>query len=76
MGDINSVELLGYIASILVAISFVMKSIKKLRLFNIVGATLFVVYSVIIQAWPVAFINLFSIGINIYRLVQENGEER
>lgn len=72
VGSINSVEVLGYIASVLIAISFVMKSIKKLRLFNIVGATLFVVYSIIIRAWPVALINLFSIGINIYRLVQEN----
>lgn len=72
MQNINWIELLGYLASILVAVSFVMKSIKKLRIVNIVGATLFVVYSIIIHAWPVALINMFTVFINIYHISKKS----
>lgn len=54
MGNLNLIELFGYFASIIVAISFLMKSINKLRLVNTLGAMCFVIYSVVIKAWPVA----------------------
>ena len=37
MENINVVECLGYLASVLVAVSFLMKSINKLRFINMVG---------------------------------------
>ena len=70
------VDGLGYFASILIAISFVMKSINKLRLVNIIGALCFVIYSVIIHAWPVAFINLFTVCINVYHIRNRNKESK
>jgi hypothetical protein len=66
MQNINLIEWLGYLASVLIAVSFLMKSIKKLRIVNIVGATLFVIYSIVIHAWPVALINTFIVIVNIY----------
>lgn len=71
MGNINFIELFGYFASIVVAISFLMKSINKLRFVNMIGAMCFVIYSVAIKAWPVALINLFVVFINIYRLAKK-----
>lgn len=62
------IQVLGYLASILVAISFLMKSMKKLRFVNMIGAVFFVVYSVAIKAWPVAIINAFVVGVNIYHI--------
>lgn len=70
MNSINWVEWLGYLASILVAISFVMKSISKLRLVNLIGGVCFVMYGFTIHAWPVVLINLFTIGVNIYYLTR------
>lgn len=70
MENMNLVDYLGYFASIMIAISFLMKSINKLRLVNIIGFTCFVIYSVIIRAWPVALINFFSICINEFYLSQ------
>ncbi|GMB00016.1 hypothetical protein [Pelosinus sp. IPA-1] len=58
MENINLVECLGYLASVLVAISFLMKSINKLRFVNMVGSICFVIYAVAIHAIPVALINL------------------
>lgn len=71
-GNINLIEWLGYFASVMVAISFLMKSVNKLRFVNILGAICFVIYSVAIKAWPVALINLFTICVNIYYLARKD----
>ena len=71
MESINLVEGLGYVASVLVAISFLMKSINKLRFVNMVGGICFVIYAVAIQAIPVALINLFTVCINAYYLAKK-----
>lgn len=70
MGNINYIELLGYLASSIVAVSFLMKSITKLRLINTIGAILFVIYALAIQAVPVALINLFVVCVNLYYLAK------
>lgn len=75
MEKINLVECLGYLASVLVAISFLMKSINKLRFVNTLGAICFVVYAVAIHAIPVALINLFIVCINVYYLTQRNSSK-
>lgn len=62
-------ELIGYAASVLVAISLMMGSILRLRLINLAGAALFAVYGILIGAAPVAAVNLFIVGVNIYHLV-------
>jgi Bacterial inner membrane protein. len=72
MESINWVECLGYLASVLVAISFLMKSINKLRFVNLVGAICFVIYAVAINAIPVAVINLFIVCVNIYYLAPKS----
>ncbi|CAN5598954.1 hypothetical protein BH23BAC4_BH23BAC4_00100 [soil metagenome] len=61
-------ELIGYVASALVAISLMMSSILRLRVINLAGAAAFAVYGVLIEAWPVAVVNVFIVGINIYYL--------
>jgi hypothetical protein len=63
-------ELLGYAASILVAISLMMKSVLRLRIINLVGALCFTIYGLVIQAYPVAFMNALIMGINVYYLAQ------
>lgn len=71
MESVNYIEWLGYVASILVAISFLMKSVYKLRFINTIGAICFVVYAVAIKAFPVAVINLFIICVNAYYLIKK-----
>ncbi|MGH1366257.1 MAG: hypothetical protein ACRBF0_22040 [Calditrichia bacterium] len=61
-------EIIGYVASAMVAVSLMMSSILKLRIFNMIGAIIFVVYGLLIKAYPVALMNLFIVGINIYHL--------
>lgn len=63
-------EIIGYTASILVAISLMMNAIIKLRLVNLIGAFTFSVYGVLIGSIPVAAMNGFIVLINIYYLIQ------
>ncbi|BBM82634.1 hypothetical protein [Candidatus Uabimicrobium amorphum] len=63
-------EFIGYAASILVAVSLMMSSILKLRIINLVGAITFVVYGLMLPAYPVAFVNFLIVCINVYYLVQ------
>ena len=72
MGNIQLIEWFGYLASVIVAISFLMKSINKLRIINTLGAICFVIYSAVIKAWPVALINTFVICVNIYYLIKKD----
>jgi GNAT superfamily N-acetyltransferase len=62
-------ELIGYVASVLVAISLTMRSIVRLRVINLVGSVAFTVYGFLIAAYPVAAVNLFIACVNVYFLV-------
>lgn len=66
----NGVELLGTIASVVVAVSLTMRNIRWLRWVNLVGSTLFSVYGLMIQAWPVFGLNAFIVVINTVYLVK------
>lgn len=68
--DINWLEWLGYLASLIVLISLLMSSIIKLRWINLVGSGLFSLYGFLIGALPVGFMNLGIAIINIYYLVK------
>ena len=47
--EFDFIELLGYMATFFVAASFLFKSIIHLRVVNIIGAVLFVVYGLMIK---------------------------
>jgi len=70
MDAINFYELLGYSASVLVALSLTMRSVVKLRVINLAGAMLFTAYGLVIGALPVAALNFFIALVNIYYLHQ------
>ncbi|HHU39124.1 MAG TPA: YgjV family protein [Propionibacterium sp.] len=69
----NWVEVVGYVASALVAASFMMKSLVKLRWVSLVGSVIFVVYAILIGAWPVVITNTVVAVANIVHLRKELG---
>lgn len=60
------IETIGYFASAFVGMSFLMTNMKRLRYVNLIGCSLFVVYGVLLNAIPVAAMNLFCCFVNIY----------
>lgn len=67
-----SYEVLGTIASIIVLISFLMKDEKGIRRVNIIGALIFTIYGLGIDAFSVWFLNGMLLIIHIYKLSKLN----
>jgi len=65
------VELTGYFAMTTVLISFLMKSVVKLRIINSVGCLIFVMYGILLEPYslPIIITNTFIFGINMYYLI-------
>ncbi|CAH0536714.1 YgjV family protein [Vibrio marisflavi] len=66
----ETIEVIGYAASIMVAISLTMREIVKLRVLNFIGCALFVTYGLAIDAWPVVLTNSFIAVVNVYYLTK------
>lgn len=64
------IEAIGYTASILILISLIMSSTKKLRWINLFGSTTFVVYAILTKTYPVAVLNSFTAAANVYYLIK------
>ncbi len=64
------VEILGYLASALVALSLSMKSLARLRALNLVGALTFAVYGGLLGIYPVLAVNGYIAVINIIFLLK------
>lgn len=71
MFDISLTEWVGYLASSILMISFLMKNINTLRIINSIGAILFVVYGImLVTSWPIIITNTFILGVNIFYLIK------
>lgn len=67
---ITLTEYVGYLASIMVLISFTMKDVKKLRVVNMIGCLLFVAYGFLMPTLriglPIIITNIAIFCINFY----------
>ncbi|MBI9066234.1 MAG: GNAT family N-acetyltransferase [Salinivirgaceae bacterium] len=68
MLNIDLLEWIGYLASVLILTSMLMSSFLKLRIINMSGAALFSIYGFMIGALPVGILNACIVFANIYHL--------
>jgi hypothetical protein len=66
--EFTTTEILGYLASFIVLLSFLMKDMKTLRRLNIVGCGIFIIYGLMLPSIPVIITNGAIVLINIYYL--------
>ena len=67
--ETHGTEIVGYLAMLVLLISFLMKDIRRLRKLNTVACALFVVYGFMLAtSWPIIISNASIMGINIYYL--------
>jgi hypothetical protein len=59
-------EIIGWIATVFIVISFLQKDIIKLRLFSLVGAILWTLYGLIGQSWSIVFLNIMITLIQVF----------
>ena len=69
-------EIFGYMGTALIILSMMMKSINKLRIFNIAGSIISMIYSVIIGVWPTVLLNACLAVINGYHLISSALSEK
>jgi hypothetical protein len=62
-------EYIGYLASGLVLISFLMKDIFVLRIVNTIGCLVFIIYGSMIDSLPVIITNAAIVLVNLYYLI-------
>ncbi|WP_411767749.1 uroporphyrinogen decarboxylase [Winogradskyella sp. A3E31] len=67
---ITGTEYIGYLASLMVLLSFTMKDIIKLRVVNMTGCILFVIYGFLMPTirigLPIIIANVAIFGVNLY----------
>lgn len=67
--EFSNTEIVGYLASLLVLVSFLMKDIRRLRFVNSLGCALFVVYGILLHySVPIILTNVSILAINFYAL--------
>lgn len=69
----NIINYIGYAASFFVLLSFILKDLKKLRMVNLVGCILFVIYGYYAGClWPVIIPNAILCFIQLYHLIKKD----
>lgn len=63
-------DIIGYVGSAFVLASFLMATVKKLRIINSIGSVVTIVYGFLIQAYPTVFMNVCLLAINVWYLIK------
>ena len=67
--DINIWQhIFGYIAMTLLVVSFIPKQMKTVRVVNLIACMFFVVYGILLSAWPIVISNVAVCCVQIYHL--------
>ena len=69
MGNLY-LELFGYLGTALVLISMMMTSVVKLRIFNLAGSVISMIYALCTGTWPVVLLNFGLAGIQVGQLLR------
>ncbi len=65
----NSIEIFGYVAMLVVLASMLMTDVKWLRITNSIASGMFLVYGLLLSAYPIVIMNGLVILINTYKLL-------
>lgn len=65
------IEAIGYIASALIVASLAMTSVLKLRTISLVGSIAYVIYGVLLPAWPIVIANGIIAVLNVWNIYRE-----
>lgn len=66
----NYLEIIGWIATFAVIGSFLINDMLKLRSVNLIGATLWLVYGIIAGSFPIMFLNIVVMCIQVFKIRQ------
>lgn len=65
-------EILGVIGTAFIVIAFLLNGEKKIRIFDMIGAMISIIYGICIGAFSVVLLNSILTIIHIYKLIKLN----
>ena len=74
--DLSLIDFLGFVAALSVLASFCMTTILALRSFALLSNVLFIFYGLLAQVYPVFFLHLVLLPVNIAKLRRLQMETR
>jgi hypothetical protein len=66
----NFMEIMAYIGSVIIFISFCTKNVKLLRILNNIGCLIFLFYAIYNGKIPLVILNSMVIGVNMFYLIK------
>lgn len=63
-------EIVGYVSTVLILVSFLMTSVVKLRIVSSIGSGIFVIYALLTGSYPTAIMNFGVVIVNVYFLIR------
>ncbi len=69
------IQVIGYVGSAIILVSFLMVSVAKLRIINSIGCFVSIVYGLLTHTYPTAIMNMSLLVINIFQLVRAFSED-
>ena len=74
--EVSITDWIGYVASAIVFVSFLYKDVKTIRVINMFGAAIFVIYGVLLNtAYPIIAFNAGIILLHLYHLYIKKANE-
>ena len=64
-------EIIGIVATLFIIASFLTKDLIKVRIVNLVGSVIFIVYGVLIHSWSTAILNAVMIIVHLVYLLRK-----
>jgi hypothetical protein len=69
-------EIIGWIGNVFVILQFLMSDIKKLRIFGLLGASVWLIVAIMIGNISLMMLNIIIIGIQIYHIYKLMKEQK
>ena len=67
--SIELIDIIGWVATFFVIVSFLIDKILWLRTVNLIGASLWLAYGIIDLSYSIIFLNLVVVSIQIYKII-------
>ena len=69
-------EIIGWLATFIIILSFLFKDMFRLRLFSMIGAFLWIIYGVMAESHSIIFLNVVIAFIQVYWLIRLNNKRK
>lgn len=68
------IEAIGILATIFIVIAFMLDGELKIRVVDLIGASLFILYGMLVKSFSVVLLNFILVGVQTYKIIKMKHE--